>query len=30
MISKKTIKNRIARGVTPEQAETLPLQWVKI
>ena len=29
MISKETIKNRIARGVTPEQAETLPLQWVK-
>ena len=29
MISKETIKNRIARGMTPEQAETLPLQWVK-
>ena len=27
MISKETIKNRIARGMTPEQAETLPLQW---
>ena len=29
MISKETIKNRIARGMTPEQAETLPSQWVK-
>ena len=29
MISKETIKNRIARGMTPEQAEKLPLQWVK-
>ena len=27
MISKETIKNRIARGMTPEQAETMPLQW---
>ena len=29
MISKETIKKRIASGMTPEQAETLPLQWVK-
>lgn len=27
MISKQTIKKRIARGMTPEQAATLPLQW---
>ena len=27
MISKEPIKNRIARGMTPEQAETMPLQW---
>ena len=27
MISKETIKNRIARGMTPEQAQTMPLQW---
>lgn len=27
MISKQTIKKRIDRGMTPEQAATLPLQW---